>query len=56
MSGNDDFLLEHEAIATGQRHERVEIVKLDRRSFLKLTGLAGGGLMLGFAVTTAEVW
>jgi isoquinoline 1-oxidoreductase beta subunit len=27
-------------------------VKLDRRSFLKLTGLAGGGLALGFCVGT----
>lgn len=53
MKGNDDFLLEHEAIATGQRPARVEIVKLDRRTFLKLTGLAGGGLMLGFAMTYA---
>jgi isoquinoline 1-oxidoreductase beta subunit len=31
-------------------NEPISIVRLDRRAFLKLTGLAGGGLMLGVTV------
>ncbi len=32
----------------------VEAVKLSRRSFLKLTGIAGGGLVLGFALMSSS--
>ena len=38
---------ERQALPTSQR---LEVLKLDRRQFMKLTGLAGGGLMLAFAM------
>ena len=46
------------AAVTGERQldDRVgaaEVVKLDRREFLKLTGVVGGGLMLAFAAPRA---
>jgi isoquinoline 1-oxidoreductase subunit beta len=50
-----DFLLDHEAAATGRTPHYLRIAKLDRRGFLKLTGIAGGGLMLGFALTPVPI-
>ena len=35
----------------GNRPTEQQILKIDRRSFLKLTGIVGGGLMLSFATT-----
>lgn len=34
--------------------QSVQIFKIDRRQFLKLTGMVGGGLMLGFALPRAR--
>ena len=46
------------AAVTGERQRAVDgplrIVKLDRRQFMKLTGLVGGGLMLSFTLPRAS--
>jgi isoquinoline 1-oxidoreductase beta subunit len=55
MAGADQHLRElmHD-IEQGTGATRVRACKLDRRTFLKLTGMAGGGLLLGFQVTDAH--
>ncbi|MGH9379074.1 MAG: molybdopterin cofactor-binding domain-containing protein [Thermoanaerobaculia bacterium] len=47
---SDRFLRDFAAAAQTGGREPARVVKLDRRDFLKLTGLAGGGLMLGFSL------
>ena len=39
-------------IELGSGGGTLRAIKLDRRSFLKMTGLAGGGLVLGFSMGT----
>ncbi len=51
---SDNFLAEHEAAATGGASGVVDVRKLGRRRFLQLTGVAGGGLMLGVSVACGE--
>lgn len=46
---SDRFLRDFATAAETGEREPVAAVRLDRRSFLKLTGVAGGGLMLGFS-------
>jgi len=52
MVGADQHLRElmHD-IEQGSGAAKVRACKLDRRTFLKLTGMAGGGLLLGFQVS-----
>lgn len=44
-----DFFTTRKSQATDAT-QSVQIFKIDRRQFLKLTGMVGGGLMLGFAL------
>ena len=55
LIGSDQHLRElmHD-IEQGAGAARVRACKLDRRTFLKLTGMAGGGLLLGFQVGEAR--
>jgi isoquinoline 1-oxidoreductase beta subunit len=41
-------------IETGARSRPMHMTKLDRRGFLKLTGMAGGGLVLAFSLGSVE--
>jgi isoquinoline 1-oxidoreductase beta subunit len=53
----DDYLQTIMAMVEGQAasHSALQAKNLDRRSFLKLTGLAGGGLVLAFHVGERNV-
>jgi len=50
----DDFLAEFAAATLEQRVRPAIVAKIGRRRFLQLTGVAGGGLMLGITSGSAE--
>ncbi len=59
MSGvwyeHDDFLSEHAGSAEwGVWPPGAAVIKLDRRAFLQLTGIVGGGLMLGVGTSCSS--